>query len=67
MALHNDSDTFDVGGDRTVHRLGFGAMRVTGEDIIGRPGTRRRPATCSGARWIWASTSSTPRTPTGPA
>ncbi|AHG02796.1 oxidoreductase [Halobacterium sp. DL1] len=37
MALHNDSDTFDVGGDRTVHRLGFGAMRVTGEDIIGRP------------------------------
>ena len=31
------SDTFDVGGDLTVDRLGFGAMRVTGEDIIGRP------------------------------
>ena len=30
-------DTFDIGGDLTVNRLGFGAMRVTGEDIIGRP------------------------------
>ena len=33
----NESDTFDIGGDLTVHRLGFGAMRLTGEDIIGRP------------------------------
>jgi len=31
-------DTFDIGGDLTVNRLGFGAMRITGEDIIGRPG-----------------------------
>jgi len=31
------SDTFDIGGDLTVNRLGFGAMRITGEDIIGRP------------------------------
>ena len=31
------SDTFDIGGDLTVNRLGFGAMRVTGEDIVGRP------------------------------
>ncbi|WP_123620652.1 aldo/keto reductase [Halorubrum sp. CSM-61] len=31
------SDTFDIGGDLTVDRLGFGAMRITGEDIIGRP------------------------------
>jgi aryl-alcohol dehydrogenase-like predicted oxidoreductase len=31
------SETFDVGGELTVNRLGFGAMRVTGEDIIGRP------------------------------
>jgi len=30
-------ETFDIGGDVTVNRLGFGAMRVTGEDIIGRP------------------------------
>jgi len=32
----NQSDTFDI-GDRTVHRLGYGAMRITGENIIGRP------------------------------
>jgi aryl-alcohol dehydrogenase-like predicted oxidoreductase len=31
------SETFDVGGELTVNRLGFGAMRVTGEDVIGRP------------------------------
>jgi aryl-alcohol dehydrogenase-like predicted oxidoreductase len=30
-------DTFDIGGDLTVRRLGFGAMRITGEDIIGEP------------------------------
>jgi aryl-alcohol dehydrogenase-like predicted oxidoreductase len=30
-------DTFDIGGDVTVGRLGFGAMRITGEDIIGEP------------------------------
>jgi pyridoxine 4-dehydrogenase len=37
MALENESDTFDIGGETTVHRLGFGAMRLTGENIIGRP------------------------------
>lgn len=37
MATQNQSDTFDVGGELTVHRLGFGAMRLTGEDIIGPP------------------------------
>ncbi|WP_324665644.1 aldo/keto reductase [Haloarcula sediminis] len=30
-------DTFDIGGELTVNRLGFGAMRITGEDIIGEP------------------------------
>jgi pyridoxine 4-dehydrogenase len=30
-------DTFDIGGELTVRRLGFGAMRITGEDIIGEP------------------------------
>jgi aryl-alcohol dehydrogenase-like predicted oxidoreductase len=35
--VHNESDTFDIGGELTVHRLGFGAMRLTGEGIIGRP------------------------------
>ncbi|WP_247730684.1 aldo/keto reductase [Halovivax limisalsi] len=33
----NESDTFDIGGELTVRRLGFGAMRITGEDIIGPP------------------------------
>ncbi len=32
----NNSATFEL-GDRTVHRLGFGAMRLTGPDIIGPP------------------------------
>jgi aryl-alcohol dehydrogenase-like predicted oxidoreductase len=35
--VENRSDTFDIGGELTVHRLGFGAMRLTGEDIIGPP------------------------------
>jgi aryl-alcohol dehydrogenase-like predicted oxidoreductase len=33
----NESDTFDIGGDLTVNRLGFGAMRITGPEIIGEP------------------------------
>jgi pyridoxine 4-dehydrogenase len=33
----NRSDTFDIGGEMTVNRLGYGAMRITGEDIIGPP------------------------------
>jgi aryl-alcohol dehydrogenase-like predicted oxidoreductase len=35
--VHNESDTFEIGGDLTVNRLGYGAMRLTGEDIIGPP------------------------------
>jgi len=31
------SDTFDIGNSTTVHRMGFGAMRITGEGIIGPP------------------------------
>jgi aryl-alcohol dehydrogenase-like predicted oxidoreductase len=30
-------ETFDIGGDLTVNRLGFGAMRLCGPDIIGPP------------------------------
>jgi pyridoxine 4-dehydrogenase len=33
----NASDTFTIGGDLTVNRLGFGAMRLTGEGIWGEP------------------------------
>ncbi|WP_224268881.1 aldo/keto reductase [Haloprofundus salinisoli] len=37
MTVENLSDTFDIGGELTVHRLGYGAMRLTGDDIIGEP------------------------------
>jgi aryl-alcohol dehydrogenase-like predicted oxidoreductase len=30
-------DTFTIGGDLEVHRLGFGAMRITGKGIWGPP------------------------------
>jgi len=30
-------DTFNIGGDLEVHRLGFGAMRITGDGIWGPP------------------------------
>jgi pyridoxine 4-dehydrogenase len=32
-----DSGTFQLGGDLVVHRLGYGAMRLTGEGIWGEP------------------------------
>jgi hypothetical protein len=32
--------TIDVGGDLTVNRLGFGAMRITGNGIWGEPADR---------------------------
>jgi pyridoxine 4-dehydrogenase len=32
--------TIDVGGDLTVHRLGYGAMRITGRGIWGEPADR---------------------------
>ena len=34
------SNTFKIGGDLTVNRLGFGAMRITGEGIWGWPKDR---------------------------
>ena len=33
-------DTFTIGGDLQVRRLGFGAMRITGPKILGWPGDR---------------------------
>ncbi|THE66699.1 aldo/keto reductase [Salinadaptatus halalkaliphilus] len=35
-SITNESETFDIGAT-TVHRLGFGAMRLCGADIIGPP------------------------------
>ena len=34
--------TIALGGDLTVNRLGFGAMRITGQGIWGRPADRDR-------------------------
>ena len=34
------SGTFKIGGDIPVHRLGFGAMRITGRGIWGEPADR---------------------------
>ena len=34
------SGTFNIGGDIPVHRLGFGAMRVTGQGVWGEPEDR---------------------------
>ena len=36
------SGTIDIGGDLTVRRLGFGAMRITGPGIWGEPPRSRR-------------------------
>jgi pyridoxine 4-dehydrogenase len=35
-----EAGTIDVGGDLTVNRLGFGAMRITGQGIWGEPPDR---------------------------
>lgn len=42
MTTAADSGTFAIGGDLSVHRLGFGAMRVTGAGIWGDPPNRER-------------------------
>ena len=34
------SGTFNIGGDIAIHRLGFGAMRITGTGIWGEPQDR---------------------------
>jgi aryl-alcohol dehydrogenase-like predicted oxidoreductase len=39
-ASANENASFTIGGDLPVHRLGFGAMRLTGEGIWGWPPDR---------------------------
>src|SRR6267143_4524198 len=39
-ASPGDNSTFNIGGDLPVNRLGFGAMRLTGEGIWGWPPDR---------------------------
>ena len=35
--VHNESDVIRLGGELPIHRLGFGAMRLTGDGIFGPP------------------------------
>ena len=37
----SQSGTFRIGGDLPVHRLGFGAMRITGDGVWGPPKNRK--------------------------
>ena len=38
--IAHESGSFNLGGDMTVHRLGFGAMRITGKGVWGQPSDR---------------------------
>ncbi|HEX8409512.1 MAG TPA: aldo/keto reductase [Thermoanaerobaculia bacterium] len=40
MTNASNSGTFSLGGDLPVHRLGFGAMRITGKGVWGPPRDR---------------------------
>ncbi|GLS44130.1 aldo/keto reductase [Methylobacterium brachythecii] len=42
MTTPHASGTFAIGGDLTVNRLGFGAMRITGGGIWGEPADRAK-------------------------
>ena len=35
--VHPAADTFKIGGELAINRLGFGAMRITGRGIWGPP------------------------------
>ncbi|HEY3801457.1 MAG TPA: aldo/keto reductase [Kofleriaceae bacterium] len=41
MNVAGRAGTFAIGGDLVVHRLGFGAMRITGKGIWGSPASMR--------------------------
>src|SRR5208282_4306259 len=53
-----------LGGQLSVPRLGFGAMRITGEGIFGPPKDRRGRLRFFGVRWNSASASLIPPTHT---
>ena len=40
MVSAKNSGVFEIGGETPVHRLGFGAMRITGAGIWGEPENR---------------------------
>ena len=37
MSMSKTNTTFTIGGDLTVNRLGYGAMRITGKGVWGQP------------------------------
>jgi pyridoxine 4-dehydrogenase len=41
MSKENFNSTFSIGGDLTVNRLGYGAMRITGKGIWGPPANKQ--------------------------
>jgi pyridoxine 4-dehydrogenase len=41
MKLRHDAGTITIGGDLTVARVGFGAMRITGRGVWGDPPNRK--------------------------
>jgi pyridoxine 4-dehydrogenase len=40
MTTAHSYDTFSIGGDLPVHRLGYGAMQITGQGVWGEPADR---------------------------
>ncbi|MGY2065257.1 aldo/keto reductase [Blastococcus sp. SYSU DS0619] len=40
MTTAQSTDTFSIGGDLPVHRLGYGAMQITGPGVWGEPADR---------------------------
>jgi pyridoxine 4-dehydrogenase len=40
MTTAHSNDTFSIGGDLPVHRLGYGAMQITGQGVWGEPADR---------------------------
>ena len=38
--MRHDNKTFTIGGDLTINRMGYGAMRITGKGIWGQPEKR---------------------------
>jgi len=61
------SGEFLIGNDLRVTRLGFGAMRITGDGVWGEPADRAEAIRVCGALSNWESILSTLRTRMVPA
>ena len=66
MTVAQHSGTFEIIDLGPVYRLGFGAMRITGQGIWGEPKDREEARRSYAEPSSSVSTSSTPPTPTGP-